>query len=451
MSEQSSPNSKNLLLEPTALATNSIGKIGRFVQRLRSSQMQSIAGTVGTQLAVFGLQAIHSIILARLLSPHDRGEYGTVVFFTQTLLYAGMLGTTYSIARRAHASAGQSDSNGLNGLARASFLSGLATGVLSLAIVTILAWIALPGSKAYLAPLCIFAGLLLPVEHARLALLSIDHGSGEYRRYNINRLISAGVFPVLLVLGWSLDIVSVTFAASMGILSAVVGLVSLAIARRKLDFSAAADPNVGSLLKEGRSYAAAYFASQILGRLDVLLIIWFLDLSTQGHYAVAVAASSFLQVVPNALSLYSFNMGVKHNTMSRGSMVRYGVVVFAIQFLSAIALAGLLYYFLPLLFGAKYSMSIPMAIALLPGLAVEGVASVAEGFLRGRGRPLSTLFPRTLGALVLFLSAYLLYPHFSSMCIPIATSIGHTVCGLAILVSVLASSNQQSTSSEASS
>ena len=78
-------------------AISSPGWTARGLAWLQSA----VALTVAAQLGIFGLQAIHSVILARILGPQGRGEYSTVVMFSQTLLYAGMLGGTFAIARRA--------------------------------------------------------------------------------------------------------------------------------------------------------------------------------------------------------------------------------------------------------------------------------------------------------------------------------------------------------------
>ena len=98
----------------------------RVRSRLQNRRMQEVVGTVGAQLAIFGLNAIQSIILARLLSPYARGEYGTVLLFTQILLYAGMLGTSFSIARRS-----QPKENSLEQLKSASLRAGIFTGLVS--------------------------------------------------------------------------------------------------------------------------------------------------------------------------------------------------------------------------------------------------------------------------------------------------------------------------------
>ncbi len=400
----------------------------RVRSRLQNRRMQEVVGTVGAQLAIFGLNAIQSIILARLLSPYARGEYGTVVLFTQILLYAGMLGTSFSIARRS-----QPKEDSLEHLKSASLRAGIFTGLISFVVVLLLSFIALPESKSYLAPLCVGIALALPFEHARLALLAVDHGSGEFRRYNINRLVSAMVLPLLLGIFWWFGMVTVLTVTCLSVVSSIVSLFALTWMHRETNLLKNASPSVFVLLKEGRSYAVSYFASQLLGRLDVLLILWLVDFTNQGHYSVAIAVTSLLQVVPSALCLFSFNLGSSNASFPPKRFALAAVGVLSIQAVSACVLGLLLFAFLPWLVGEKYKPSIPMAIALLPGLVVDGAATVAEGFIRGRGKPLSTMLPRVFGAVTLVICAFLLHPWYAEMSIPIASSIGYSVSGFAII------------------
>src|ERR671911_636332 len=56
--------------------------------------------TVATSLTVVALNAMQGVLLARMLGPAGRGEYGTAVFYTQTFTYIGLFGSVYVLARR---------------------------------------------------------------------------------------------------------------------------------------------------------------------------------------------------------------------------------------------------------------------------------------------------------------------------------------------------------------
>ena len=411
--------------QPVEAASFRFGSVRKLIEKF---SLAAVVGTVGSQVGVFGIHALHSIVLARMLGPTVRGEYATTVLYSQTLVYAGLLGTLFSIARRA----AQEDTNRPM-LASSSIRVGLITGISCIGVVSLLALFALPAEKSYLWVLCIFAAWQLPFEHARLALLAVDHGSGDFRRYNTNRLLTAAIFPVLLGICWLAGILTLNIVVVTVVLTSMLGLCQLLYAHREVRLSTPSDPPAPVLIKEGLPYASAYFAAQLLGRLDTLLMLWFMTFAAQGYYAVALAAAGLMHVVPNALALFAFNAGAKQQGPQSGKMLRNGLLaVLGIQILTAAAFAVILGPLLIFLFGSKFENSLPMTLALLPGLAIDGIGTVAEGYLRGRGRPLSTLRPRILSAAVLVLTAYLLSGYWHDLAIPLAASIAHAVSGIAI-------------------
>ena len=69
-----------------------------IVQKLRShlltdSEFRNVIATFLTTLAIFGIYLVQGIIVARILLPEGRGEFGTAMFFPRDVfLYAGLFG-----------------------------------------------------------------------------------------------------------------------------------------------------------------------------------------------------------------------------------------------------------------------------------------------------------------------------------------------------------------------
>ena len=401
-----------------------------FASRSISWLKSSVVQTVATHLSIFGIQAIHSVILARILGPEARGEYSTTVMYSQTFLYAGMLGGTFAIARRA----GQADCN-TSALSNTAVRFGLTTGTICFLIVSLLAWFALPSEKAHLAPLCCVAALLLPLEHARLSLLAVDHGRSEFRRYNSNRLLCASLFPILIVSAWAFGKAQLAVIVTLAVLTPALSLASLIRSHREIRFTHRGEPSVGHLTRESLPYGTGSFAAQMLGRVDSLIVLWLFSFEFQGYYMVALAASNLLRVVPNALSLFSFNHGVNERGETHlRRLISRAFLVLAIQIGSAICFALVLEPLIVFVFRAEFSQAVPLTLALLPGLVIDGVAIVAEGYLRGRGYPLKAVIPRISGTLVILGAAIPLSNSMPTLGIPIAASIGQAVSGLAIII-----------------
>ena len=58
-----------------------------------NSEFGQVIETVLTTLAIFGIYLIQGIVVARILGPLGRGEFGTAIFFPRDVfLYAGLMG-----------------------------------------------------------------------------------------------------------------------------------------------------------------------------------------------------------------------------------------------------------------------------------------------------------------------------------------------------------------------
>ncbi|NLS97174.1 MAG: oligosaccharide flippase family protein [Planctomycetaceae bacterium] len=393
----------------------------------------TVLSTVGTSFAVFGMWAVQGILLARILGPEGRGGYATAIYFTQTLLYIGTLGTLQSIARRAGTT-----SSKLPELVRAALGLGFRTGCLTIGIVALLTWVALPADRHHLIPLCLAASLLLPVEHMRLMVLAVDHGSANFFRYNLGQLVAAAAFPALLAFVWMTGTASTTVVVLLTLASSAFGLVFLLRLRSGSVIFGAAEPDRRTLIREGAPFAVSVVASNLFNRLDTLLVIWFASLTTQGYYAAALAAVNLLLVAPNALALFSFNWGVKQRDMPHLAMlVSRGAAVVLLQTITALAFAAALPTLMILVFGKDFRGAIALGMALLPAMAIAGLSQVAEGYLRGRNRAIVGVWARVFGAVVLVSSALLLKAGWGTFAIPIAATAGNAACAIFLGLSIV--------------
>jgi len=415
---------------PTSIA-QLVGKAAALLRR-----GWTILTSVGAGFAIFAVFAVQGVVLARLLGPTDRGAYATIVFYTQALTYIGLLGTSLSIARRAAKSP-----DGRPLLARAALRSGLMTGVLTMAVVMGLALVALPADKQHLAPLCLLAALLLPFEHARLSVLAVDHGAANFGRYNVNRLFAASVLPALLIGLWVSGLKSLMVVAILAVVAPAVGLVFQLASRRDRQLLSPSAPPIRKLLSEGRPYALATLATDLFGRLDMLLMLWLTSLTKQGLYAAAIPAASVMMVAPHTLHLFAFNAGA--NRERRLSWKKLGLsasLVGGFQLISAAAFALVLPFLMLLVFGSEFRDAIPFALLLVAANTVGGCSYIIEGYLQGRDKALIGVWARVLGAVVMLATAAALYGTLAELAIPaaaIAANLASLVCvAVALLVEV---------------
>jgi len=406
------------------------GGLAAAFRRLRSA---AVVGTVGASFAVFFLQAVQGILLARILGPEARGEYGTALFYTQTLTYVGLLGALFSIARHA-----ARHRDRLVPLRRAALRVGLITGCCTMALVVVLASFALPAEKQYLAPLCMACALALPWEHMRLTMLAVDHGSGNFARYNANQLLMALLLPTILLGFWLAGVHNRTVIVLVTIPIPLLALAARLAVCEGRQVAGPASPRPRVLLKEGFPYTFSVVAADLFGRLDVFLILWLTSLTVQGCYAAAVPAANLLIVAPNALALFAFNAGAAGGGPVRSRRVALaGLGVFGFQVLAAAAFAAVLPMLIVLVYGSEFRGAVPLAWALLPAYAMNGCALVADGYLRGRGKSGVGVWSRLSGAAVMGLAVWLLFGTWKELSIPLAASAGHAMNALWLAGAVL--------------
>ncbi|HXT57451.1 MAG TPA: oligosaccharide flippase family protein [Pirellulales bacterium] len=395
-----------------------------------------VVQTIGTSLTVFLMTAVQGVLLAQLLGPEARGEYSAVTFYTQTLTYIGLLGALLAIARRAARGA-----DDYQQLARSALRLGAGAGLATIAVVAVLLFVGLPAEKRFLAPLGLACAMLLPCEQMRLALLAVDQGRGEYRRFNALRLMAALVFPCSLAVLWIAGGASLPRIVGLTIASSLVSLAITLCSEPRFAWRGPASPPPTKLVREGLPYAAALAVSDLFNRLDMLLILWLAELTVQGYYAAAVPAANLLIVAPNALSIFSFNAGAKKEC-SLSAMCRAAAGVAALQAVSAIGFALMLKPLMMLVYGARFEGAVPLALALLPAYAINGCSQVAEGYLRGRGKPSAGVWARVAGGLAMAATVFALFSQWREMSVPIGASVGQAVAGLWILWALVAEARQ---------
>lgn len=394
--------------------------------------------TVLVSLVVFGLQAVHSVILARLLGPEGRGEYGTIVLFSQTMLYVGLVGTHYSIARAATRGVAA-----VGALQAAAFRVGLMTGIGSTLIAATLCLVGLPDEKRYLLPLALICTLLLPCEHLRLTAQAVDHGRGSFNRYNASRLFAAAVFPLLMLVLFLGQVRDLTWIAWATVLTSVVGYVFywlISDQKSVLQPPSATERSSAkarNLIREGRSDGALVVANDLFDRLATLLVLWLASFEDQGYYLTALPAATLLLVAPNAFELFAFRKAAdESHRLSLRELQKFGAGFIFIQVFVA---AGLMLCIAPLIhlvYTEDFSGSIPIAKVLIAAMAANGLTIIGEGYLRGRHLAKLGVYTRVVSAPIMVVGALGISSLSPTLRIAVAVFLGHLVNAALVLALV---------------
>ena len=391
-----------------------------------------LIGTFLTTTAVFGIFFVQGILLARVLGPEGRGEFGSAVLFAQQLLlYVGLLGGVDIVNRYAK-------KDGINPLAlKYSAISlALITGCLTALVSFVLSAIVFgffETDKAYLIPFCLLTCLFVPFEHIHLNVSGVDRGTDAYRRYNVNRLLFSSVFPLSLLILYLTGILSTQgqqllfIVCFVFVLARVVGLLPTL---RGLSFSQwlnrdqipqqVAAPNKRRLIKEGVPYAWSMFATELFERLDVLLIVLLAPVKEAGFYFVAVPAAALLTIGPNALSVFTFNAGASGRTVSLGKATRVIASVALFQLVSLALLLLLIPQIIVWIYGGEFEPSISFVWYLLPACAIKGFLQPLDAYLKGIGKPMVGVWSRTTSIFAMLIFVFFAFPSYELYSIPMA-------------------------------
>jgi O-antigen/teichoic acid export membrane protein len=429
---------------------------------LRQRELRHLLATFVTTLTCFGIFLIQGILIARILGPVGRGEFGSAIYFPRDiLLYAGLLGGVEIVNAYARRPAANSQALRYSA-ARLGLASGLITSLVAMLLV--LATFSWLPEKSYLIPICLLCCVFVPFEHLQLTISAVDRGIEAYTRYNINRLVFALAFPLLVLIVFGLDEVFRSDSLYRGLdqwlggskllLMCLVFIASRAIgliptlrgmqlwptfknwragvpATDQPDDSAS--PHWRQLLSEGRPYAVSMFASELFERLDIFLILAIGTIKDCGFYFVAVPAAALLTVPPNAMGVFTFNAGADPaRTVSVRQAVTVMLGIAALQLAATLVFVLIIPYLIVAFYTSEFSAAIPFAMWLLPACAIKGYLQAIDGYLKGRGKPMIGVWSRVLSIFVMLAFVAVAYSRFELLSIPMAACVGQFVSMLII-------------------
>jgi antigen flippase len=381
-------------------------RIGRYIRAAREAAQGGFArdsvltglGSIGT----IGLSGLATIVIARELGPYGRGNWAAIFSLATLVATFAALGlpsaAAYGAAR-------------LEGTDRRQLIAATSRAALILAVVSLAGYaavteVARPGHGAADA---VAGGALIAaftvIQNVSQQLVLV---TGRLRWFIAAQLVSAG-FAILAVL--------IVALASRLTLTAVVGiyagraLVGTAIAAAGITeagpssrVSAVRSRASLRLLAPYLGYAFMTFATlsltQVVQRVDVLLVAGIRGSSAAGRYAVAVQLLELLIVVPGALGFVLFRRGARaseHHWRDAMRALRWVVgiqaVAAAVLFLAAPEVIAVVY-------GDRYRGATVALRWLMPGAVMLGAQTVASNYIASRGRPKSVLVAWAAGAII---------------------------------------------------
>jgi O-antigen/teichoic acid export membrane protein len=204
-------------------------------------------------------------------------------------------------------------------------------------------------------------------------------------------LILALATPGAFLLGLKGAVLGLTLSA------VILGTGSALWVRRKLPFDGTAQRGQ---LRRALSFGVKGYAANALQllnyRLDLFVLSAVASTAVLGRYSLAVAVTTVLWLLPNALSdvLFPRVARLSHEQATTLEMLEAKSLRHATLLVAAGALllaAGLELLVVPV-FGEAFRPSVDLGLILLPGAAAIGVSTVLSASIVGRGKPVYSLY-----------------------------------------------------------
>ena len=352
--------------------------------------------SAASRIVVALAAGVTTIVLARVLGPHDWGSYSIAVSLLAILVAVSTLGVEQGFAYFVGARMWRP---------RAAFGSALrmaaVTGTLG-AVAGLAARVVVPSAFAGL-PVSLTAVTVVAVPFslalaytAAIALASDRYEASMSMPVVQACLLLALSIPAAILFGRSGAVTALTLAALLSAGGAVVW------GRRRLSHSETAEP--GQLRRAVSFGLRAYGANtlQLINyRLDIFILAAVASAAAVGQYALAVSATTLLMLLPRALSAVLYprvaRLSASGDETTREMVETKSLrhVTLAVGITTVVMAAALELLVVPL-FGADYRPTIDLGLILLPGAAAIGIATVLAATVVGRGKPNYSL----LGALI---------------------------------------------------
>jgi O-antigen/teichoic acid export membrane protein len=378
----------------------------------RSSLLSDTVLSTGGALGATLIAGIASILIARALGVTARGRWAVI---SSLAVLVGTLGATGLPIAAAYGAAR------LRGRERHRLIQATGAAAIGLSALAAVVYLGLAAILALPAPnAAVAVGAAIPLT---MILYAVAHQLtltvSTMRWFAAIQLVNAaatlGAVGALAAAG-ALTVLAVVTVSAGG---ASVGAVTSYVALRRSD---AIGPRpwvwrprtVAPVLRPYLAYSLMTFATlsltQVVQRVDVLLIGGYRGPHAAGLYAVAVQVTDLMLVIPGALGLAMFRRGAHaapshyHDALL---VLRFTALIGVVGAVLAFLLAG---WALPLVFGSGYRGSVGAFRLLLPGTIAFSLQSVLSQYLASRGRPRIVLIAWVTGAVTGLIADLIVIP-----------------------------------------
>lgn len=338
-------------------------------------------GTGATSIFIAVCTVLQGILVARILGPIGRGELAAAILWPSVFAGIGLFGIDTAISR---ASARE---HSLGAITRTAILLSLCTAAVTMTVCYFLLPQLLLRSHAHLLRIANVFLVYILINHLALSLIAIDQGTGNFKRFNVSRMILYPTFLLLVVVIWAIGLSSAFwFVIATLFANATVMVFRLYLGLRSFKLIGALYPPA-HICKQGLRFGLAKMVNTFYEYADKTLLLWLLDVRELGLYMAALAASGAISSLANSSGMVTFTIAAQDENRTGFERIArvFRAVVLIWLFFGGFLTLGMP-YLLPLVYGREFVSAVSPAILLIPGSALAGLSSLLEQTMRGQGR-----------------------------------------------------------------
>jgi len=404
-----------------------------------TSISKNSAITFSSQILIFAVGFIASIILARALGPTGRGIYALIILIPTVMLKLGSLGieasNVYFIGSRKY-EAKDVFSN--------SLLSSILLGVILIFLFLGISY--LSAFKNYLNSnqINIFylwlVVLTIPFSLLSGFLRSIFLGEEKIITFNKISIFQTIIQLVTIIIFLMIFKQGVSGAVNAHIFTILFVFVFIIFFIKKVtDISFSFN---GKLFKDSVGYGIkAYFGNlaQFLNyRLDIFLVALFLTPAAVGYYSLAVGIAEKLWMLPGAIATVLFpRISSLKDKDANNLTPRVARHTFFIIFILSLILAIFTKLLIRILFGIAFLPSVTPLLILLPGIVALGGAKTLTADMAGRGMPQFGAYSSFISLAVNIPLNLWLIPRWGISGAALASTIAYIVATLVVIIAFI--------------
>lgn len=391
---------------------------------------RDVFSVFGTQIIVLLGAAVTSIALARMLGPSGKGIMAIAMLAPQLIALAGGLGV--NIANTYFAGRSEYPDRFLVGN---SLLVSLVTGIPLTAV--FLLWVPTFSGMFFKDPSVHYLYWTLPLVTFLLINENLSYlllGHRKMMQFNFTKIWQAFsylIFLIVLLYAMNEKIMGAIFA---NILS-VTATVAVALTFMKKNGYGLSVSYHASLFRESLKFGLKGHLGTIFQylnyRMDLLIVAYFLTVSSVGHYEVAVLVAETIWYIPNSISQILFP---KIAASDKAEADQFTPIVLRHTFywtvLSSLVLFAISGPLIQFLFTAAFSPSILALQLLLPGIVALSIWKVLINDLTGRGYPQYRTYSTVVSLFLTIGLDFLLIPSWGIKGAAVATSVAYGVSSL---------------------